>query len=387
MAIPASGAFRASAIRDTFGGPQTFRLGSYRRAPAGPYVYQNAANNPATNRAAAVTVVGVPLRLNVFRSQLPGWDYVNSAVQLNNYYINSGFGDNWETNWPKAFTNNNVIGSTSVSTYAALITGGKGRVDFVNNSEIQGGGGQPNSNPGQIALRVQVTCDLHVTNNGAIRGGGGAGGVGGAGGTGGTGYYQVWTYEPSNGTYVFTDGNAGPFFSYSPSGGGTYIKWYSTSFIIVSGFVTEVSSGGYVYERGPLQLQRFGNTYYAIRRRSLTNVYVGGAAGGAGGNGGRGIGYNSPNLGGSPGAGGGNNGGNSGTGGTGGIGGTGGSWGLPGGTGATGATGATGNYAGGTGGSAGGAGGAGGYSIYADSAWHFPVRGTTNGPIGPTQPS
>lgn len=386
MPIPASGPIRASMIRDEFLGPTpTFRLGAFRRG--GSYVRKNAANNPTTNLAAGVTDTTVPLRLNVFRSQTRGWTYTNATLRTGGYTLGTQFGDDWEVDWPKTYINNNTFGATAIGHYALTITGGKGRVDFINNGEIQGAGGAANSGGGGIALRIQTTAQLYVTNNGAIRGGGGGGGHGGAGGTGGSGYY-VTSYTAQEGpTYHPSQYN---WSVKHPAGSGpSVVLWAGVVIGNPNYTVTSIASGGYTYYRNALITNDGSYAKYDIYRTwpASYNTYTNGGGGGAGGNGGRGQGYNQSALAGTGGSAGAAGGTNAGAGGTGGTGGAGGGWGANGGLGNTGNTGGYGNYSGtGSAGAAGSVGGSGNYAIYADTAWFRPVTGTINGPVGPTAP-
>ncbi len=390
MTIAASGPLRIENLGNEYGwapDPGPWRMSHYRRGHASRLVRANSGNNGAVNGSAGVPTSG-PLRMAHFRGQSKGWTFTNSSVRINNYYPHGEFGDDWlganGTGWPCFFINNNGIYSNGTSWYALIIYArlDNGPFTFTNNSEIQGGGGPPNSNPGQHAVYVYNSGSVYanrpiIVNNHAIRGGGGAGGVGGTGGTGGTGYYIA---------------QEGPVYGETPDKYQWYRNvdsnyhgvWWANQNLWESAHgipaAASVVLGAYTYYRHTLMSTAGSTNRYQIYRQWA--VYVGGAGGGAGGNGGRGIGYNSPNQGGKPGAGGGNNGGNSGVGGSGGYGGTGGSWGQNGQTGATGNTGAGGNAGGGYGGAAGGGGGAAGYSVYAASAWGFANYNTIQGPYG-----
>ena len=388
MTVAATGPLRMSDLATEYGWSSPRRLSFYRRGHASGRVRANGSGNIGVNHSADVPTSG-PLRLaQHFRGQAIGWTYTNSTVRINHYHCHVEFGTDWEgangAGWPCYYINNNGMYSQGTSWYALVIYGrnGNGPFTFTNNSEIQGGGGVPNSGAGQHAIYIYNSGSVYanrpiIINNWGIRGGGGAGGVGGTGGTGGTGYYV--------GT-----GQEGPTYSTSPQyywrrdQYNAHVFWNG---IVFSDPNSNATSGtytptGHTYYRHTLRTVASPNYYYEIYRQFPTNIYTGGAGGGAGGNGGRGIGYNSPNQGGLGGAGGGNNGGNSGWGGTGGTGGTGGSWGENGQTGGTGGAGQNANAGGGGAGYGGAAGGAAGYCVYADSAWGFVNYNTINGPYG-----
>jgi hypothetical protein len=383
MAVPSTGPLRTGPIRTEYGGTTPMRLGNYRRGNAAGWVKANAAGNIAVNHSAAVgTAV---LRMSQFRGQYKGWTYTNATVRTNSFSIGSVFGTDWTVAWPKTFINNAAMGATSTSYYACVIDGGTGGFSFVNNSEIQGAGGATTSAVGQHALRIQNTAAGAnrpiITNNAAIRGGGGAGGKGGTGGTGGGGVYYttsategpVWQSSP-------------PIYQFNSHPSSGRIDWNGAALVTgINGTVASYYIAPYTYYRGSLGP---GQTYscYVSRNQQITNNTNGGA-GGAGGNGGRGIGYGAANAAGVAGAAGAAGGTNAGAGGKGGTGGTGQTWGTTGNTGATGATGATGNRTGGVAGAAGAAGGAGGDAISAASPWGLAVTGTLSGSWSGTAPT
>lgn len=383
-----------------------YRLSQYYRGHAMGFVKKNAANNPTTNLSAAVPESG-PMRMSVFYGLSKGWTYTNTTDRIvsggAHYYPHNEYGDDWLGNsWPIEYINNAVIGATWADTLAVVLWGRDlGPFTFVNNNEIQGASGIPNSGAGQHAFYIQHTVGGAnrpiIVNNYAIRGGGGAGGVGGTGGTGGTGYYVATGqegpyYNPGNELWsARVTGTANRGFNCFWGGTNLCISAYGVLLGGTPPNATAWGYNGYTYYRhthygGPDPPTTGGAvSYYWIYRQWQYNQTVGGAGGGAGGSGGYGAGYGRANTGGNPGAGGGNNGGNSGVGGTGGTGGTGGWFGDYGQTGATGAGGGYGNYSGwGSAGAGGGGGGPPGYSIYAEPGCPFGYvnNNTLNGPVG-----
>jgi hypothetical protein len=382
-------------------------LSQFHRGHASKYVRANSGDNAAVNGSAGVPATYVNLQIAHFAGQAKGWTYTNSVVRINNYYPHGEFGSDWlganGTGWPCTFINNNGIYSQGTSWYACIIYGrqNNGSFLFQNNSEIQGGGGAPNSGAGQHAIYLYNSENASydnrpiIHNHGAIRGGGGAGGVGGTGGTGGPGYYDT--------PYTAQEGPAYDKSTYrwmTDSGGTDTAIWAGTLVGSATTLANPFANGAYTYYRHTLREQNsygggspgpheppnptYWKSYYEIYRQytAYSRTITSGGGGGAGGNGGRGIGYNSPNQGGSGGSPGAGGQAYAGSGGYGGTGGTGGSWGAVGNTGNTGATGNGGNYGGGYGGAAGAGGGAAGYSIYAASKWGYWSPGTNNGPYG-----
>jgi hypothetical protein len=398
--IPGNSAIAFSMLREEFmpansNSPVAF--GNLRRG--GTVIPNNAANNPAVNLCASVPTAGV-MNLAKYRGTQKGWVYTNS-VELTNYTMATAFGDNWNTNWPKTFVNNNYIWATSTGFYALIITGGLGSATLVNNHYVLGGGGVGSGAVGQHAMYINTAIKVAIQNNGAIFGGGGAGGVGGAGGTGGQGYYYTYPVVTEGPFYI----NAGNAFTYDAgdyfvryqhvSGGSDYTHyiWNGANIsgnLFASSPVTSFASGAYTYYLVTLSFQT-GDLYcYSIKRQSqpaVVNVTPGGGGGG-GGPGGRGIQRDAGMGAGGPGVPGTAGGANAGAGGTGGTGGTGGDWGLQGFMGNVGQAGGYGNYGGyGSVGAQGGAGGAGGYAIAAQTAFSLNPQGSIRGPIGPVAPT
>jgi hypothetical protein len=342
-------------------------LRAFRRG--GTYVRANAVNNSTVNGAASVPTSSTSLSLRAFRSQSRGWTYTNpSPTNLYNSYMETPFGDDWNVDYPKTFTNNYQLLASSTAYWAFQANGGVGTRTLINNVNILGAGAPSESAGGGHALYCNAS-GLILYNNSQIFAGGGGGGHGGTGGAGGTGYTQApnWTYENYPGIWT-----AGSYTWSERLDLGTTTIFYAGS-NLASGIANAASSyahgDGYTYFQGAFNNHiAVPNTdYYNIYRgyiSSYTNTYYGGGAGGGGGTGGRGQGADGANAGGSGGAPGAGGGTNAGAGGYGGTGGTGGSWGAYGGTGATGNTGASGNYAGGAGGTAGTAGGPPGYYLY-----------------------
>lgn len=295
------------------------------------------------------------------------------AASANNLSLQDLFSaEEWAASTPKQVTIQTgvVIGSV-VTGVAALVSGSSmgGTLHLINNGSILGKGGVPNSGAGGHALEVAVA--LMVTNNGEIKGGGGAGGLGGQGGQGGPGYYTNVTRDPGS----------GDVYSSHVDGKNTVIDYgwnsytqYATGCVFIWGGqevwssgtpgITSASAGGWTYYTGRQisNSAEFGDVR-AIYREAYSNVYTSGGPGGGGGNGGSGAGFNQSRGGGSAGAGGGGGGANAGWGGIGGQGGIGGDWGQPGSAGLTGATGNGGNNGGGYGGATGLAGGAAGRAV------------------------
>ena len=382
MTIPAAGVVKMSDLRTEYmpvGSNQNVLLSSFYRGNASGFVRKNAANNAAVNRSAAIPESGI-IKLSQFRGQSTGWDYTNAAV-ITDALMATPFGDDWAVNWPKKYTNNGTIGGIRGVSWAFRIEGGAGKLEFVNNSEVQGGYGAPNSGGGYHAVHINSPVRVYITNNSAFRGGGGAGGIGGAGGQGGQGYYTATGTESPAYQIQYNE----IFIGAGGDHGITKVWWAGSK--IWDNYAppyTAIGISGYTYYQGALVVDYGSSQHYYVYRQWQYNVVTTGGAGGGGGNGGRGQGYGYANTAGNPGAGGAAGGTNSGTGGTGGTGGSGGVWGSVGNTGNTGAIGGYGNYSGWGGPGYGGAvGGAAGYAIHAETAWTSVVNGTRQGPVGP----
>jgi hypothetical protein len=337
-------------------------LSQFYRGAASGFVRSNNASNTAVNNSASIVTSGA-IKFSDFRGKAAGWTYTN-AVTIEDALMSTPFGTDWDVDWPKTYINNSTIGGIHGQSWAFRITGGAGRrLDFINNSEVQGGYGIINSGGGYHAIYIGANVRVYITNNGAIRGGGGAGGIGGNGVAGANGGYTA----TENSTY-----NSNSYvYQVNFQGGGTTRGWWAAGLQFSVGgtiYTTGVQVGGYRYYDGPSRgfVSPYNN--YEIYR-TYYQPTTGGAAG-AGGNGGYGQGYGYPGDAGSPGGAGGAGGTGSGNGTAGGHGGAGGAWGSYGGTGVSGS-----------------AGGPPGYYVHADTNWTILVTGTMQGFVGPVAAS
>lgn len=308
------------------------------------------------------------------------------AANQNNINIQNLFtAAEWSSTAPKEVIINTgvIVGDAARSGFAIRSnTGRGGTLAIINNGEIQGFAGNPNSGAGGAAIYIDQ-AGVTITNNWAVRGGGGAGGVGGVGGTGGGGYFNTTSRDPVSG--FSHNGNSYEWINYkNPSVGvytGTIIKWAGANVFNgnAGANATSVVVGGHTYLRGGLDSSFSTQDVYAIARSWLVQNNTNGGGGGAGGTGGYGQGYNRARSNGVAGAGGAAGGTNAGSGGTGGTGGNGGTWGAAGAAGNTGATGATGNRTGGAAGGGGGALGAAGRAVGGPIAATVINNNTING--------
>lgn len=397
--IPASGKVSMADLRTEYmpaGSNAMVELSAFYRGGASGFVRNNAGNNTAVNGSASIVTSG-PIKLSDFRGKTAGWIFTNSGT-LTDVLMATPFGNDWTVNWPKIYINNGVIGGVRGVSWAFRIEGGAGRLEFINNSEVQGSYGAINSGGGYHAVHINSTSRVYITNNGALRGGGGAGGAGGAGGTGGQGYYNYTAQEGpyyDSGTQVE---NQQSWTYTGGQGGGTHnepgycaFQWGGGTVASPSPNTSAVAVGGYTYYRGAFRAGANGGgsiAYYEIYRQWGATAYTNGGGGGGGANGGYGQGYGLANTAGGAGAGGAPGGTNAGAGGAGGNGGNGGTWGQNGANGAAGAGGGYGNYSGwGSAGAGGGGGGPAGYAVHAETAWTKTVAGTMQGPQAPVAAS
>lgn len=409
MTIAASGPLKTAAIRTEYGGTTPMRLSTYRRGDASGYVKNKAANNLADNNSAAVPTSG-PLRMANFRGQAIGYTYTNTTLRATvsgHYYCHLEFGDDWATSsWPMTYINNATIGSTATTHYALVIYGRTvGPFTFINNSNIQGCGGNANSGAGQHAVYINnseagANRPIFINNVGAtVAGGGGGGGQGGTGGRGGATSHITYSPGPGNTQYTYSRGMSN---WRTGSNAVTTIFWSAAAVYTGAAPSNPWVSGANAYYTNGVARETYDVsgvtcTGHEIRRQATASSTAGGL-GGAGGNGGKGQGYNSAKTNGVAGAvgsagtaygsGGAWSSGSGGTGGTGGNGGSFGSAGVAGNTGATGNPGTTSVAPLPTAGSAGSPAGASGYSIYAMTPWGLTNSGTllglTGGGVAPT---
>lgn len=377
MAIPTSGQISFSQLRSEFGvtGEVSFSK-LYRN---GAFVGDRASNgwSSVVSKTASIPTSG-QINLSAFRGTENLLEFIsgNSGSPV---YPADIFGSAYsDTKMTKKFYNNGTAARIHFT------SGGRGKIELINNGEIQGIGGGPGA-AGTPALYVDSPIDVY--NYGAIRGGGGGGGNGGRGGTGGNGYYvaENWT--------AWRTGGGNRFRIHDDVGTGSSISGWEWELFWDGPMINrrnrkprypapgdsyDIWVNGYFYQAG----SRYGGDHKTdnlqVRRMNNYNVYTSGGAGGAGGGGGRGVGYGQTRTDGAYGAGGSAGGANAGHGGTGGRGGHGGNWGAAGTTGDRGATGNAGNNGGGVGGEWGTGGGAGGRAIVG-SGYTIKVTGTMNG--------
>lgn len=377
MTLPTSGRITWSQIRAEFGGGNG-RLALSELYMGGDKVRAKAANAHANvvNKAAGVPASG-RIKLSDFRGKEAAFEYTNPG-QSSILYAATIFG----TDWPESYKKRIINGGTTERIY--FNEGGGGRIEFVNNDEVQGLGGAANGGDGTPALYAYST--VYVTNNGAIRGGGGGGGRGGTGGQGGSGFYDTGgSYrEPTTGAHYSRGFGANAYYVVNSQ----YV-WNGVP--VGSTTASSLTVGNITYFRGALReteeyevgkswrIERYYEIYRIVSNPTTRHYTVGGA-GGAGGAGGRGQGYGQTAAAGSAGNAGALGGTNAGRGGTGGTGGAGGGWGAGGGPGSRGNTGGAGNNGGGQAGAAGQIGGASGKAIVGGRQIMV-VTGTINGSI------
>lgn len=351
MAIAASGAVSFSDLRTEYkGGSSAISYSDLYRG--GANIKAKEGDNPATNLAASVPTSGV-IDLADFHGTAKGFKATVSS-STTNVDINTLFGGDYDTNYPKVVDINSGVTIGGSGDDAIDIPSGLAGSLIINNAgTVIGFGGASAGAAGGHAINC-ATSGVVINNSGQISGGGGAGGTGGTGGSGGSGTYST---SSSSSSTSFSSSN----YYWRWTAG----RWGSTSWSH-SGGSTSTSYGGATYSRGAYQYE-IGDSgaYWAVTRTvsTTTNHSTSGGSGGSGGAGGVGQGYNQSAASGSGGSGGASGGTNAGSGGTGGTGGAGSAYGTAGGTGSTGNTGGNGNVGSGSGGSSGSSGGAAGAAV------------------------
>ena len=418
MPITPSGQVKFSDLRTEFiGGSGSVPLGGLYRG--GSNIRSKAANNNATNLAAAVPTSG-ELQMSDFYGQAKAFKYTYNA-SATDQNASTLFGDDYAVDYPKEvlIPASVTLGTNSTSEYAFEInSGASGSISVTNNGTIigaggaGGGGGSANAGGGSSGSAggdaIKVASAATFVNNGSIYAGGGGGGGAGGGGRGGNLQQQQQTtaqqgprYSIQFPNYLWNERSAG--YPYNAPYNTQFIWAYAgiptapyTQFGPFAGQVTQHVSGQYTYRRGPFYYQQANpnpnpeenpqnsQKIYRIYRTypQSQQTQVTGYNGGSGGAGGLGRGYNNQ-PGGDPGSGGSSGGtGPAGNGGPGGTGGTGGGYGSSGSSGASGTAGSP-STTSGQGGGSGGSGGAAGLAVEkaAPISFTFTNNGTVQGTV------
>ena len=325
MAIAASGAVSFSDLRTEFvGGSSAISFSDLYRG--GSNIKTKEGDNPATNLAASVPASGT-IDIGDFHGTAKGFKATISS-STTNVNINTLFGGDYDTDYPKVVDINSGITIGGSGDEAIDIPSGLASTLTINNAgNVLGFGGATGGGAGGAAINC-ASSGVTINNTGLLAGGGGGGGTGGTGGNG-TASSSTVQQAYSCHTYIYCPGGTSYW-------AGTQVP--ERSDLATCSYTADYSYYGYC-------------SYCAVdaRRIKRTCTTTTNTTGGSGGSGGVGQGYNVTNASGASGASGGTN---AGTGGTGGAGATYGT------AGATGSTGANGNSTNGSSGTSGGAAGA-----------------------------